>query len=138
MTNDITFSELFDEPEDKKMSNDKCPHAELMLEYAKDALKYNQPWKLWECFTGGPWSRLETHPKWHRHVQYRRRPTPKPSIHVELIRLFLKDAEWSENPEQYWEISYDGFFWHELTAAPAWYFKNYYRRKPDAPEWPKG
>ncbi|MEK9497103.1 hypothetical protein V2H77_11680 [Photorhabdus sp. P32] len=33
----------------------KHAHAELMLQYAQDALKTNEPWKLWETGNGKDW-----------------------------------------------------------------------------------
>lgn len=51
-------------------------HAELMLEYAKDAAKTDKPWKLWEgkhdsCDN---WETLGSNPSWSKSFEYRRKP----------------------------------------------------------------
>lgn len=51
-------------------------HAELMLEYAKDAAKTNEPWKLWQVLLNDAteWSSVSTHPVWVLSCEYRRKP----------------------------------------------------------------
>jgi hypothetical protein len=52
-------------------------HADLMLEYAKDALTNKTPWELWECKKRNDdnWGNIGTHhPVWLDDVEYRRKP----------------------------------------------------------------
>lgn len=53
-------------------------HAELMLEYGKDALVSKEPWKDWEYSYNYDlkevWYTLDTHPNWEADVKYRRKP----------------------------------------------------------------
>lgn len=55
-------------------------HAELMVQYAQDAMKNERPWELWEVWSGGMesggWLSLETHPDWDANKAYRRSPWP--------------------------------------------------------------
>ncbi|KAA1184912.1 hypothetical protein [Photorhabdus heterorhabditis] len=55
--------------------NKKHVHAELMLQYAHDALKTDAPWKLWEqSCTGGKWIALNCNPNFLHEIKYRRKP----------------------------------------------------------------
>lgn len=49
-------------------------HAELMAQYAQDALITDTPWELWEHkpLSIFPWVRLGSHPKWIGTCEYRR------------------------------------------------------------------
>jgi len=53
-------------------------HAELMLEYGKDALVSREPWLGWEYSYNYDlkevWYTLDTHPNWEADVKYRRKP----------------------------------------------------------------
>ncbi|RAW91978.1 MULTISPECIES: hypothetical protein [unclassified Photorhabdus] len=50
-------------------------HAELMLQYAQDALKTDKPWLLWEIGDGADgWDDLDDHPWWIKDSEYRRKP----------------------------------------------------------------
>jgi len=52
----------------------KHPHAELMLEYAKDAMETDMPWELWEYKykNDEKWSKLFENPKWDISNSYQR------------------------------------------------------------------
>lgn len=55
----------------------KHPHAELMMEYAKDAMETERPWERWEFKICGDiqWtSFLDRGPNWTESHQYRRKP----------------------------------------------------------------
>ncbi|TDB41251.1 hypothetical protein [Photorhabdus khanii] len=56
--------------------NKRHVHAGAMLEYALDALKTNEPWKLWELSSRHQnyWESLASHPAWIVNVEYRRKP----------------------------------------------------------------
>lgn len=48
-------------------------HAELMMEYAKDAMETDTPWKRWEFRNmKGEWVSLMQHPAWQPGVEYRK------------------------------------------------------------------
>jgi len=49
-------------------------HAELMMEYAKDAMETDKPWERWEkCWDGYTWERLKDSPQWAIPCEYRRK-----------------------------------------------------------------
>ena len=49
-------------------------HAELMMQYAQDAMETSEPWKLWEVRHHDVWCGLSVHPSWHAPFEYRRKP----------------------------------------------------------------
>jgi len=51
-------------------------HAWQMLQYAEDAAKTSEPWKLWEAcrIDESSWSSLDAHPLWANNYKYRRKP----------------------------------------------------------------
>lgn len=59
------------------------PHAEAMMEYAKDAATMAEPWKNWEIrynkSEGTGWHNCVDHPAWNIEYQYRRKQ-PKLTI----------------------------------------------------------
>lgn len=56
-------------------------HAELMAQYAQDALETASPWQRWQSrgkeagHDNMPWRDMRGHPKWEDHRDYRRKPT---------------------------------------------------------------
>lgn len=59
-------------------NQDAHPHAELMMEYAKDAMTRPDPWLLWQWRgdEGKAWADLTDNPIWYRLYEYRRKPVP--------------------------------------------------------------
>jgi hypothetical protein len=51
-------------------------HAELMLQYAQDAMETDKPWDNWEFQEnpGGDWQSVGYNPGWVSTVNYRRKP----------------------------------------------------------------
>ena len=51
-------------------------HAELMMQYAQDAMETDKPWERWECNTGDGlgWVDMKSHPAWITETSYRRKP----------------------------------------------------------------
>lgn len=49
-------------------------HADLMAQYAEDAKKTAEPWKLWEYDIGTGWLACSEHPSFKAGCNYRRRP----------------------------------------------------------------
>ena len=53
----------------------KHPHAELMFEYALDAMETDKPYERWEfCSFGADWRPLIKEPIWQTDYEYRRKP----------------------------------------------------------------
>ena len=71
--------------ESEKSDLKKHPYAELMLEFAKDAMETDKPWKRWEFNVDSfQWETCSGIPKWAEHVQYRRKV---PMIVVNAIEV---------------------------------------------------
>ena len=50
-------------------------HADLMLQYAKDAMETDRPWERWEVkIKNGEWCELNGNPNWVEDWGYRRKP----------------------------------------------------------------
>ncbi|WP_445494433.1 hypothetical protein [Photorhabdus sp. SF281] len=55
--------------------NKRHVHADAMLEYALDASKTDEPWKLWEQLCADEkWRTLTSNPAWYPDYVYRRKP----------------------------------------------------------------
>ena len=70
-------------------------HAKKMMEYAKDAAKYDRPWDMWECSIIGLdlWEGCIVDPDWSGVLNYRRKQqyimvnghkVPEPVSHVDM------------------------------------------------------
>lgn len=87
----------------------KHRHAELMMQYAEDAMETDEPWLLWQYRCEGKWKQCLAHPSWAKSGTFRRKPEP---IRVgnyefpspEINPLKLNDKYW------YIEISDYGFY----------------------------
>jgi hypothetical protein len=93
-------------------------HAELMMEYAKDAMETDKPWERWEYKSDSPhW--LTCHsitPSWFESVKYRRKPQ---TINInghevpEPYRGEMKAGQPYYTPElydcgtDYWDVYHD-------------------------------
>jgi len=89
----------------------KHVHADLMMEYAKDAQETDKPWERWEHMSetnGCSWIALCTHPKWYANWEYRRidpyRIKPKAEDIVDEITSSLMDYL-KERPEKLKEVA---------------------------------
>lgn len=49
-------------------------HAELMMQYAQDAMTTDKPWELWQFDFGSGWQEHTGSPSWFSGVKYRRKP----------------------------------------------------------------
>ncbi len=72
-----------------------CKHAELMLQYAQDAMVSKKPWELWERTNlAGAWETCVDHPAWRSSCNYRRKPQvvqiEVPVQHKEAIEAYIK------------------------------------------------
>ena len=75
-----------------------CKHAELMLQYAQDAMVNEMPWKLWERTNlAGEWETCEDHPMWRSSWDYRHKPQvvqiEVPVQHKEAVEAYIKQLE---------------------------------------------
>lgn len=70
----------------------KHKHAELMLQYAQDAMTTAKPWELWEGRNteATEWYTLQTDPAWSKRHEYRRKPNPTPNIYTVRCTLPIK------------------------------------------------
>lgn len=100
------------------------PHAELMLQYAQDAMTTSEPWKLWQVQDGdfggpkGEWWNLEEYSNlWIIGKNYRRKPITKLIHGVEIPDISFT-PEYLQN---YWfpapSTDADGFC-HQTRYAP--------------------
>lgn len=94
------------------------PHAEAMMEYAKDAATMAEPWKNWEYQNStGSWHELATHPSWRESLQYRRKQ-PKVIINGIECVAGVKEPVFDElyyvasitRAEYYWTVRYTGAY----------------------------
>lgn len=104
------------------LMNQGHPHAELMLQYAQDAMTTSEPWKLWQVQDGGfggpkgEWWNLEEYSNlWIIGKNYRRKPITKLIHGVEIPDISFTPAYlqnyWFPNP------STDGFCHQTRYAA---------------------
>ena len=65
------------------------PHAASILEYAKDWAETRTPWERWQSagHNGSLWQSLYGHPNWLDAFQYRRIPTPPPTLFINGIEV---------------------------------------------------
>jgi hypothetical protein len=49
-------------------------HANLMLQYAQDAMETDKPWERWEVEAPNEWKGCEISPSWSEDHNYRRKP----------------------------------------------------------------
>src|SRR5512139_2971589 len=90
------------------------PHAELMLEYAQDALITRAPWRLWQFRVGvnAPWEDCSTGPSWVGGHRYRRKPVQIPT---QTINGFTVPRGWAQplaNKSPYYIASLEASDWN--------------------------
>ena len=85
----------------------KHKHAELMMQYAQDAMETPRPWERWEfCVSStGEWLSATSHPFWYDKCKYRRKP--------KMISVTLASGEVVSWPEPHrTELEYgDAYFY---------------------------
>ena len=93
----------------------KHKHAELMMQYAEDAMKHEFPYILWQYNITGEWHDLNRHPEWDFNTKYRRKPLEQNelvSVNVKFMKpLKVADIKF-RNPEQlvhYPSFDYDDY-----------------------------
>ena len=88
-------------------------HAELMMQYAQDAMETDKPWELWEVRHHDKWCGLSVNPNWHKPYDYRRKP--------KMINVTLMNGEVVSWPEpQRTELEYgDAYFYVNACGSVA-------------------
>ena len=80
-------------------------HAELMRQYAEDAMQTEEPWLLWEYCNDGKWKQCTVQLSWSKSGTFRRKP--------EFIKVgdyeFPKPV--SKEPNKY-----DGYWYVEIST----------------------
>jgi hypothetical protein len=74
-------------------------HADLMMEYAKDAAESATPWDKWHCKVVGyqEWEDCITHPLWHQLNKYRRIGDGcRVTINGEIMEFAKPTPRWEE------------------------------------------
>lgn len=80
----------------------KHKHAELMLQYAQDAMTTDTPWELWEykdTYKNGQWLTLNSNPAWYPTDEYRRKPR---TIKINGVDVPEPCREMLEEGTEYW------------------------------------
>lgn len=95
------------------------PHAEAMMEYAKDAAKNIAPWVNWEYYIPGiqDWDNLHDHPAWDVDYKYRRKQ-PKVTINGIIVNKGVEEVEYLREyfvcsltrPEKYFTTKHAGVY----------------------------
>ena len=85
----------------------KHKHAELMMQYAQDAMETDKPWERWEMKypTEKDWLTLDCNPLWQGAIEYRRKP--------KMISVTLMNGE---------VVSWPAPHRAELNKRDAYYF----------------
>jgi hypothetical protein len=65
----------------------KHKHAELMMQYAQDAMTTDKPWELWEARAPRKhdWYTLKSDPCWSTDFEYRRKPKTNAQIACDML-----------------------------------------------------
>ena len=94
----------------------KHKHAELMMQYAKDAMETPRPWERWQYQTesmqeGDVWSNCFPNPSFDVRYKYRRKP--------KMISVTLESGEVVSWPEpQRTELEYgDAYFYVDVDGS---------------------
>ena len=84
----------------------KHKHAELMMQYAQDAMETDKPWELWEYShsSSNGWRNLDKMPSWCIANEYRRKP--------KMISVTLMDGEVVSWPEPHkGDLNYNDYYY---------------------------
>ena len=92
-------------------------HAELMAQYAQDAMETDKPWKRWEFYSSIDqcWVSFEiNHPTWNSGTRFRRRPT---TINInghevpEPYRGEMTNGMYYYMPNFWDQSGYESYYW---------------------------
>ena len=73
----------------------KHKHAELMVQYAEDAMRHEFPYIFWQYNITGEWHDLIRHPQWDFNTKYRRKPIEQNEL-VSVSVKFMKPLKASD------------------------------------------
>lgn len=94
------------------------PHAEAMMEYAKDAASMAEPWKNWESKGKfGDWLEVPRHPEWNVEREYRRKQ-PKVTTNGIIVNKGVDEVEYMREyfvcsltrPEKFFTTKHAGVY----------------------------
>ena len=96
----------------------KHKHAELMMQYAQDAMETSEPWERWALFlpNGCGWVDCTSNPSWYDHIEYRRKP--------KMISVTLANGEVVSWPEPVKELRSGDDYWY-IGASGGAHFDSY-------------
>ena len=99
--------------------NQGHPHAELMLQYAQDAMTTTEPHLLWQRFNEhqGIWKDFTGTPSWDSSTLYRRKPPYKLIHGVEVpdISFTPEDNEYYFYPDPTMPCMYEMEYFHNYA-----------------------
>ena len=96
----------------------KHKHAELMMQYAQDAMETDKPWELWEYShaSSNGWRNLDKMPSWRIGNDYRRKP--------KMLSVWLANGDVVSWPEPVKELRSGDDYWY-IGASGGAHFDSY-------------
>ena len=94
----------------------KHKHAELMMQYAQDAMETDKPWERWEVFIKDSWRDLGECFFFAKEEEYRRKP--------KMISVTLANGEVVSWPEPVKELRSGDDYWY-IGASGGAHFDSY-------------
>ena len=87
----------------------KHVHAELMMQYAQDAMETDDPWNRWELKnkTSVEWKPLAKSPSWFPYMEYRRKPNGK-MVLIDEEEFIVPKCFYPNINEEYWYFDING------------------------------
>lgn len=102
----------------------KHVHADLMMQYAKDAMHYEKPWELWQQYDdfNNEWFELNLSPRWCVKTKYRRKPQ---TVSFEVDNL-PKPYKGEIKNKLYWKVIVNegGFIYEKCVDGSKISFKS--------------
>ena len=99
-------------------------HAEIMMQYAQDAMETDKPWEWWELFlpNGCGWVDCTSNPSWYDHIEYRRKPKMLSVTLVsgEVVSWPAPHRAELDNRDAYYYVDVDGSVMGEKWHGVAW------------------
>ena len=111
----------------------KHKHAELMMQYAQDAMETPHPWERWEWYVPAikSWETMTSNPDWNTRTEYRRKPKML-SVTLasgEIVSWLEPQRTELEYGDTYFYVDVDGSVmveewdcleWDKRTLADGW------------------
>lgn len=83
-------------------------HAELMKQYAEDAMETDEPWLLWEFMdNSGKWHGCSSHPSWSKKCIFRHKPSKSEVIKIGEYEFPKPVSKEPNEYDDYWYIDMD-------------------------------